>query len=180
MTTFVATLALAFSAPSDDIDWRTKGVVCPVRDPGPAGLQNWADATAVASACALANKGALNCSATVKGTPSCEVESWKNVPASQLKDALAQGPVPALMEAAACLQEYAGGIETAATCPAGCGAKTRINHGMLLVGFSAKDNSLIAQNDWGNNWGERGYVRFKLDDDVCGIADFLKVPVLKA
>jgi hypothetical protein len=164
------------SSDDADVDWRAKGVVCPVRQAGPAGFQNWASGSAAASACALAGKGSLNCSATPTGTPACKVEAWKKVPASELKKALAHGPVAAQMEAAACLQEYAGGVETAAACPTGCGGA--INHGILLVGYSEHDNSLIAQNDWGAAWGEAGYLRFKLDDDVCGIADHLQVPVL--
>lgn len=61
---------------------------------------------------------------------------------------------------------YIGGIMTA--CISGA-----LDHAALVVGFDS-DNSppyWIVKNSWGANWGEQGYIRIKMGQNLCLIAD---------
>ena len=44
---------------------------------------------------------------------------------------------------------------------------------MLIVGYGIEDNKKfwIVKNNWGEDWGERGYVRLAIVDGpgICGI-----------
>lgn len=65
-----------------------------------------------------------------------------------------------------------------------CG--TRLNHGVLAVGFNNEESNskpyFIVKNSWSEMWGENGYVRMaigKRSYGTCGIANASDVyPVL--
>lgn len=48
---------------------------------------------------------------------------------------------------------------------------TRLNHAVLIVGFSYNTpygNYWIIKNNWGTGWGEQGYARIAMGDS-CGL-----------
>ena len=107
---------------------------------------------------------------------SCAYESSKGVgsvagfkevahTASQMKAALAKGPVSVAIEAdKTVFQHYRSGVITGSTCG------TQLDHGVLAVGYGTEDGQdyFLVKNSWGGSWGDDGYVKIG-QDDVCGI-----------
>ena len=96
-----------------------------------------------------------------------KVKSFKDVSqdtsGSQLKAALAKGPVSVAIEAdQLAFQFYTSGVITS-----GCG--TNLDHGVLAVGYGTEDGQeyFLVKNSWGASWGDEGYV--KIAPDQCGI-----------
>merc|ERR1711918_321022 len=98
----------------------------------------------------------------------CQYESSKGVgkvasfsdvtsgSASQLKAALAKGPVSVAIEAdKMAFQGYTGGVITGTACG------TQLDHGVLAVGYGTEDGTdyFLVRNSWGSSWGESGYVK---------------------
>lgn len=97
---------------------------------------------------------------------------YYDVPAGssyELMKAASKNPVSVAIEAdAAVFQNYVSGVITEEACG------HQLNHGVLLVGY-AKDAQIpyyIVKNSWGEDWGEKGYVRLAITNDIfgtCGI-----------
>ncbi|XP_048511923.1 procathepsin L isoform X2 [Athalia rosae] len=51
----------------------------------------------------------------------------------------------------------------------GCSSDV-VNHAMLLVGYTPTE--WILKNWWGENWGEKGYMRMARNKNRCGIANY--------
>jgi len=70
-------------------------------------------------------------------------------------------------------QFYRGGVWSTP-----CG--TRLNHGILLVGYGVERSNLfggntpywIIKNSWGKDWGEKGYIRVERGNNRCGLEDY--------
>ncbi|CAL5205858.1 unnamed protein product [Lathyrus oleraceus] len=82
------------------------------------------------------------------------------------------GPLAVAINAA-WMQTYMSGV----SCPYVC-AKSRLDHGVLLVGFGKgayapirlKEKPYwIIKNSWGQNWGEQGYYKICRGRNVCGV-----------
>lgn len=56
-----------------------------------------------------------------------------------------------------------------------CG--TSLNHGVLLVGYSASSGSWKVKNSWGTSWGESGYIQLKSGNTcgLCNVASYVSV-----
>ena len=74
---------------------------------------------------------------------------------------LAQGPISACIDAST-WATYTGGILST------CGEEP--NHCVQIVGVNTVDNYWLVRNSWGTAWGEDGYIRLKLGEDLCGIS----------
>lgn len=45
-----------------------------------------------------------------------------------------------------------------------------VNHAMLIVGYTPTE--WILKNWWGENWGEKGYMRLAKNKNRCGVANY--------
>ncbi|VFQ75937.1 unnamed protein product [Cuscuta campestris] len=87
-----------------------------------------------------------------------------------LAKAVSRQPVSVCIDAGKAMQLYKGGIFSS-----GCTAK--INHGVTAVGYVADPAGKkfwLIKNSWGQDWGEKGYVRLLRDsgapEGLCGVA----------
>uniref|UniRef100_A0A0D9XGV8 Uncharacterized protein n=1 Tax=Leersia perrieri TaxID=77586 RepID=A0A0D9XGV8_9ORYZ len=80
-------------------------------------------------------------------------------------------------------QSYKGGIFTGP-----CNIPPKLNHAVLVVGYGVtttpdKTKFWIVKNSWGDDWGEKGYIRMKRDvitpGGLCGIATYATYPTKK-
>lgn len=54
-----------------------------------------------------------------------------------------------------------------------------VNHAVLIVGYGTDPNFggyWIVKNSWGPEWGEGGYFRMAMDDDICGVTQYAIAP----
>jgi len=77
------------------------------------------------------------------------------------------GPVTIGIEAdQQSFQFYSGGVFDDPSCG------TSIDHGVAIVGYGVDNGAayFTVRNSWGESWGESGYIRMKVGDNVCGLA----------
>jgi len=118
----------------------------------------------------LARKSFFGCrtksSASAPGTVSGFTDVTGKSP-SQLKAALAKGPVSIAIEAdKSVFQMYTSGILDSASCG------TNLDHGVLAVGYG--EGYFLVKNSWGASWGDKGYI--KISDSASNICGILSQP----
>jgi len=88
--------------------------------------------------------------------------------ASQLKAAIANGPVSVTVEAdTRVFQLYTGGVLNSSKCG------TQLDHAITAVGYGVENGQefYIVRNSWGASWGDKGYIKIAAVDGlgICGI-----------
>lgn len=43
-----------------------------------------------------------------------------------------------------------------------CSAGVRVDHAVLLIGYDINEQYWLIKNQWGDNWGENGYIRITM------------------
>jgi C1A family cysteine protease len=88
-----------------------------------------------------------------------------------LKSAVAKGPVSIAIEAdKGAFQHYKSGVLNSPFCG------KQLDHGVLIVGYGEYDGLFGKQqywkvkNSWGPSWGESGYIRMHMGNNMCGLA----------
>lgn len=105
---------------------------------------------------------------------------WEYVPTGESNLKLALQPPPAnpnggpvsLCLAADALQDYTGGILQV--------CDGQVNHCLQAAGYGTEGgvDYWLLRNQWGENWGEAGYVRVAMGKDLCQLAsDSMIYPV---
>lgn len=89
-----------------------------------------------------------------------------------LMAALMKQPVSVAIEVQHDFMHYSSGVYQNTHCG------TRLNHGVLAVGFNNESSNeapyFIVKNSWSEQWGESGYIRMavgKKSYGTCGIAN---------
>jgi len=85
------------------------------------------------------------------------------------------GAVIVAVQARGAFSEYKTGIFT------GCTGYSSPDHAVTVVGYGTEKgvDYWLIKNSWGENWGEKGYIRMKRGVRMCGIGD-VQVGVLCA
>ncbi|RCV18194.1 hypothetical protein SETIT_3G280700v2 [Setaria italica] len=108
--------------------------------------------------------------------PTVTISSYQDVPSNNedaLATAVANQPVSVAVDAHN-FQFYNGGIMTGESCG------NNLNHAVTAVGYgTAEDGSQywLLKNQWGQNWGEGGYMRLERGTGACGVAQQASYPV---
>ncbi|XP_072338854.1 procathepsin L-like [Scyliorhinus torazame] len=84
------------------------------------------------------------------------------------------GPVGAYVYMSSLFMEYKGGIFQDDTC-----TKTP-NHAVTVVGYvnTPQEKYWIIKNSFSTNWGEQGYMKMKMNKDVCRITYRVYYPIV--
>ncbi|XP_046346974.1 digestive cysteine proteinase 1-like isoform X2 [Haliotis rufescens] len=140
----------------DQIDWRTRGFVTPVKDQD--------------STCKYdASKVVANC------TGHTDIRRGSE---SDLKSAVGSvGPVSVAIDAShKSFQLYKGGVYSEKRC-----STTNLDHAVLAVGYGTLKGQdyWLVKNSWGSSWGEDGYVKMiRNRRNQCGIATEASYPTV--
>jgi cathepsin F len=124
----------------------------------------------------LGARGDGRCKSKEDGPPAATITNYSFVSAdeSQIAAALVKhGPLSVGIDAR-WMQLYRRGV----ACPWACD-KTRLDHGVLIVGFGAEGRApargfrrepfWLIKNSWGARWGEEGYYKICKDKGSCGV-----------
>lgn len=101
--------------------------------------------------------------------PECESGSCHNQKESDIIPQLAKHGPLAICVNARPWDEYKGGILAH-----GCtGGYYELDHCVQLVGYDTEHSTPYwkVRNSWGPDWGENGYIRLKMGENICGVAD---------
>jgi hypothetical protein len=85
--------------------------------------------------------------------------------------AIAEGSITVAFEATTFFMMYKTGIMKDMTCSG------RLNHAVTAVGYNEK--YILVKNSWGEDWGEKGYVRYMRGHHNCGLYQDSWFPNLK-
>jgi len=106
------------------------------------------------------------------------ISSYQDVPSGDeaaLAAAVANQPVAVAIDAHNNFQFYSSGVLTAATC-----GTPNLNHAVTAVGYGTAEDGTpywLLKNQWGQSWGEGGYLRLERGTNACGVALQASYPV---
>lgn len=96
----------------------------------------------------------------------------------KLKKAVNKNPVSVAIQAnKRSFQFYKSGIYDDINCG------FQLDHGVLLIGYGIENNTdyWLVKNSWGEDWGENGYIRLKMNINdsrgICGILMMASYPI---
>jgi cathepsin L len=89
-----------------------------------------------------------------------------------LEDAASQHVVSVAIAVENDFMFYSGGVYDSTSCKG-----KQLNHGVAVVGYE-DGQYWIVRNSWGASWGEQGYIRMKMGENLCGIANAASYPVV--
>lgn len=88
-----------------------------------------------------------------------------------LKFAVSQQPISVAIHLdKSVFQFYKSGIFDSYDCG------DNLDHGVLVVGYT--QDYWIVKNSWGTSWGEDGYIKIKMGNNICGISDIPTYPII--
>ncbi|KAI6650732.1 Cathepsin L [Oopsacas minuta] len=108
-----------------------------------------------------------------------KLKSFVRIPrgdCTQLRRAVAEiGPVSVGIDVSQdSFHSYSHGVYKSGRC-----SSTKLNHGVLVVGYNMEGSGYwIVKNSWGKRWGEAGYFRIDMRDNMCGICTSALYPVI--
>lgn len=109
------------------------------------------------------------CDTSAISPPKVKISGYEDVPSMDegaLMKAVANQPVSVAIEAdQSGFQLYKSGIFTGP-----CG--TALDHGVLAVGYDTTGDMpyWIIKNSWGETWGDAGFIKMVMNQNMCGIA----------
>merc|ERR1712072_1588631 len=104
------------------------------------------------------------------------LSSFKDIPQgneNSLQDAVSGRVVSIAIAVVSDFQFYSGGIYDSKACQG-----AQLNHGVSIVGYDTSSEFWIVRNSWGATWGEAGYIRMKMGENLCGLANAASYPVV--
>ena len=74
------------------------------------------------------------------------------------------------------IHSYASGVIDATDCFTSFEGLNPINHAVLIVGYGTDEATgldyWLIKNSWNTTWGDKGYVKIKMNDEwegICGV-----------
>ncbi|CAI5985740.1 unnamed protein product [Closterium sp. NIES-64] len=98
---------------------------------------------------------------------------------ASLQDAVAfVRPVSIAFEVVDGFRFYKSGVYVSDTCKSG---PDTVNHAVLAVGYDTSEDVpyWVVKNSWGAEWGDEGFFKIKLGQNMCGVATCASYPVLE-
>jgi len=111
------------------------------------------------------------------------IQSWTYITQNKNETEMVEklytlGPLSICVDATS-WQYYVGGIVEHL-----CG--TSLDHCVMITGYGQKTDWLgynvpiwYIRNSWGSDWGEDGYIWVMRNEDLCGVADEVTIPLIK-
>ncbi|KAJ3425539.1 hypothetical protein M0812_27984 [Anaeramoeba flamelloides] len=112
---------------------------------------------------------------------SISVEKYYNITSGDdkaLKEALyVNGPIAVNTDVSEKFVYYSSGVFDDKDCHS---EFKDLVHCVLLVGYGIEDNKeyWLVKNSWSTHWGDEGYIKIQIKDNICGIATWTNFPIL--
>jgi len=93
-----------------------------------------------------------------------------------MKEALGTfGPLSVAFDVTNDLMNYKEGVYTSDECSSD---PMHVNHAVLAVGYDSKASTpyWIIKNSWGTDFGVKGFFNIKMNENMCGIANYAVYP----
>jgi cathepsin L len=90
--------------------------------------------------------------------------SYFDISPNEMRELISYAPIAVMLYVNTAFISYKSGVFSG--CPDYNTSIRKLNHAVLLVGYDEKGN-YIAKNQWGGEWGEKGYIKISKKRD-CG------------